>query len=452
MSPDSQLRRDAESIWRAGVAAVDSERLTTAAIQLTNTELVICGHEIPLSTLNRLVVVGAGKAGAGMAAGFEQAIGEQLVQDRLTGWINVPADCVRPLKSIHLHAARPAGVNEPTAEGVHGAQQILSLISPLDKNDVCVVLLSGGGSALLPAPVPEITLADKQQVTRMLMHAGATIDELNCVRKQLSQLKGGGLARATGAGLILTLIISDVIGDPLDVIASGPTVGDSKTAADALAILTEYATDKNTIPDAVLDYLQRKVRDQPAETPLPASVHNHVIGNNETALSAAARKAAELGYAVHSFGSENRGQARDVGRQLAESALTVRDTGQPVPAPACLLSGGEPVVQLAPSDTPRKGGRNQEVAAAVLARWWDADCSQMLILAGGTDGEDGPTDAAGGIADAEVLSAARAAGLHPDTFLANNNTYPLLEQTGGLLKTGPTHTNVMDLRVALIVD
>ncbi len=452
MSNAARLRRDAESIWRAGVAAVDSKRLVADVVRNTGAELVICGHPIPLAKLNRLVVVGAGKAGAGMAAGFEQAAGAELVRERLNGWVNVPADCVGSLQSIHLHAARPAGINEPTEEGARGAKQILELVAGLGEKDVCVVLLSGGGSALLPAPVAAITLADKQQVTRMLMHAGATIDELNCVRKQLSLVKGGGLARATQAGLVMTLIISDVIGDPLDVIASGPTVADSSTAADALAVLRKYAPNQGDVSLAVTAYLTRKAKESSQVKPIPSTVHHHVIGNNAIAVSAAAGRAAKLGYAVRSLGSANEGEAKIVGRELAEMCLAVRDEGSPLSAPACLLSGGEPVVHLAESDEPRTGGRNQEVAVAAIERLWDEGFSRMLLLSGGTDGEDGPTDAAGGIADADVLSAAQSAGLRPADFLAINNTYAFLAQTGGLLKTGPTHTNVMDLRVVLIGD
>jgi glycerate-2-kinase len=452
VSNAARLRRDAESIWRAGVAAVDSKRLVADVVRNTGSELVICRHSISLSGLNRLVVVGAGKAGAGMAAGFEQAAGAELVRDRIGGWVNVPADCVGSLQSINLHAARPAGVNEPTEAGAHGAKQILELVAGLGENDVCVVLLSGGGSALLPAPVSAITLGDKQQVTRTLMHAGATIDELNCVRKQLSLVKGGGLARATQAGLVITLIISDVIGDPLDVIASGPTVADSSTAADALAILRKYASGPQNVSPAVTEYLTHKAKESPQVEPIPSTVHHHVIGNNATAMVAASARAVELGYAVRSLGSENEGEARIVGRELAEMCLAVRDEASPPAVPACLLSGGEPVVHLADSNEPRRGGRNQEVAVAAIERLWDEGFSRMLLLSGGTDGEDGPTDAAGGIADADVLSAARSSGLRPAEFLAINNTYPFLTQTGGLFKTGPTHTNVMDLRVALIGD
>ena len=446
-----RLRRNAELIWQAGVQAVSSERLVRNVVDNTGSELVICGHRIPLETLNRIVVVGAGKAGAGMAAAFEQAVGPLLTEGQLSGWVNVPANCVRPLKKIHLHAARPAGVNEPTRAGVDGSRKILQLVSQLSRQDVCVVLLSGGGSALLPAPVPETTLDDKQQVTRFLMHAGATINELNCVRKQLSLVKGGGLARAAKAGLVVTLIISDVIGDPLDVIASGPTVADSSTASAALEILQRYTRNETDVPAGVTEYLARKAARPLNVEPIPSSVHNHVIGNNATAMIAAARQARELGYAVHSLGSDNAGEARVVGRELAEWCLSVRDEGRPLAAPACLLSGGEPIVHLVPSDRPQLGGRNQELAVSALERlWWEDGLSRIVLLSGGTDGEDGPTDAAGGIADADVLAAARSLGLVPAEFLAVNNCYPFLKQTGGLFKTGATHTNVMDLRVALV--
>jgi hydroxypyruvate reductase len=302
---------------------------------------------------------------------------------------------------------------------------------------------------LLPAPAEGISLEDKQAVTRVLMHSGATIDELNCVRKQLSRIKGGQLARATSAGYVISLIISDVIGDPLDVIASGPTVADPSSPADALKVLRKYATDAD-IPRSVIDYLDRSPDLSNAVHSGESAVSHHVIGNNSTALEAATRRAAELGYRVHSLGSENGGEAREVGQQLAARCLAIRDEGQPIAAPACVLSGGEPVVHLVATVLPRKGGRNQEVATAALEQLWDDGLREIVVLAGGTDGEDGPTDAAGGVVDADVLASARQQELCPADFLAVNNTYPFLESTGGLLVTGPTHTNVMDLRVALV--
>ncbi|MFM7072861.1 MAG: DUF4147 domain-containing protein, partial [Planctomycetota bacterium] len=233
-----RLREDARRIWDVAVAAVDAERLVRENVTVDGEWLIVADRRWRLSELGRIVVVGAGKAGAGMAAGLEEAVGERLAaRHQLTGWLNVPADCVRPLRHIVLHAARPAGVNEPTAAGVEGAERILRLVEKLGPNDLCLCLLSGGGSALLPAPLKSISLQDKQDVTRRLSAAGANIRELNTVRKQLSRIKGGGLARHCRAGALATLVISDVLGDPLDIIASGPTVPDPSTPAEALAIL-----------------------------------------------------------------------------------------------------------------------------------------------------------------------------------------------------------------------
>ncbi|MEX0718468.1 MAG: DUF4147 domain-containing protein [Planctomycetaceae bacterium] len=460
------LREDALAIWRAGVAAVDSERLVAQNVRVDGNQLTICGHPFDLATLGRIAVVGTGKAGAGMAAAFERAIGDGVLREKLTGWVNVPADCVRPLERIQLHAARPAGVNEPTEEGVAGAERILDIVSGLAKRDLCVVLLSGGGSALLPAPVPEITLADKQRVTRLLMRGGATIDELNCVRKHLSRIKGGGLARAISAGTTIVLVISDVIGDPLETIASGPTVPDTTTAREALDILRRFVPDDGasngdeTVPPAVIRHLEREAaaearaatRTLGASGSLPprSEVHHHIIGNNATALDAAADEARRRGYTVHSLGSHNAGEARRVGEELADLCVSIRATHAPLAPPACVLSGGEPVVHLAATDRPRKGGRNQEVAVAALHALEGDGLRDIAILSGGTDGEDGPTNAAGGVVDAETLRLAREKRLDAAAFLAINDTYPFLDATHGLIRTGPTHTNVMDLRVALV--
>ena len=390
-----------------------------------------------------------------MAAAFEESVAARGLAEKVSGWVNIPADCVRSLKHIHLHAARPAGVNEPTAEGVFGSTRILEIVSRLNSDDICVVLLSGGGSALLPAPAAGISLEDKQAVTRLLMQSGATINELNCVRKQISAIKGGKLALRSKAGLTVTLIISDVVGDPLDVIASGPTVSDTSSAADAIAVLKKYADPDEDVPATVWDFLRSSEQTQrtaEASCPFPRCVHNHVIGSNRIAMQACESAAREMGYAVHSLGSDQQGVARDQGVELVELCRRIRDRGHPVQPPVCVLSGGEPVVHLAKTDQPRKGGRNQELVLAALAHLWDDGMAKIAILSGGTDGEDGPTDAAGAFADAELLAAALRKGIRPDEFLAINNSYPFFQQIGGLLKTGPTQTNVMDLRVALISD
>jgi glycerate-2-kinase len=412
--------------------------------------LEVAGHPFPLNSAGRIVAIGAGKAGAGMAAGLEEALSGTPAAERLSGWINVPADCVRPSPHIHLHAARPAALNEPTEEGVAGSREILRLVRQLSEPDVCIVLLSGGGSALLPAPIGGITLADKQIVTRLLMSTGATINELNCVRKHLSEIKGGNLARAARGTRLISLMISDVIGDPLDVIASGPTVADRTTPTDALAVLAKFARDRSRIPESVWSALEAKSRG-PVEGPVPTSVQNVVIGNNQRALAAAGEKAGRLGYVIQSLGSTQQGIAREVGSELAELARNNRDAVSPAIArKTCILSGGEPLVPLVATDLPRKGGRNQELVLGAVAALWEDGMHDIAILSGGTDGEDGPTDAAGAVADADVIREAKKLGLTPEPFLAINNSYAFFERSGGLLKTGPTHTNVMDVQVIVV--
>ena len=456
------LREQARAIWEAGVVAVASDRLVRNVVSCDGHTLAVCGESFAVDSLERVIVLGTGKAGAGMASAIEAVLGEELIDSKVTGWVNVPADCVRPLRRIVLHGARPAGVNEPTESGVFGTQRILELAQSARPNDVVLVLISGGGSALSPAPIPGITLADKQAVTRFLMRSGASIQELNTVRKHLSLFKGGGLARAAAqARAVITLIISDVIGDPLDVIASGPTVEDTSTAADALAVLDRFGAQPPQVPEAIFMSLEsvrrpsgsgQRVRIEPLPNGRGTVLdsRNHIIGNNATALEAAASKARELGFTVQSLGSNNAGEAQAVGRELAELCRRIRDGQADVTSPVCVLSGGEPVVKLVPTDQSRKGGRNQEVALAALQHLWSDGLDRIAILSGGTDGEDGPTNAAGAVVDESLRQAALSQGLDLAAFLAINNSYSFFEQTGGLLLTGPTHTNVMDLRVAVV--
>ena len=447
MKDPMALRQDAISIWQSGVDAVRSDQLVRNVFQRDGDRLTVCGRSFRLSELNRIVVVGAGKAGAGMASAVEQVLGSDTLGEKVSGWVNVPSDCVRELRKIHLHAARPAGVNEPTAAGVEGAERILRMVGELGQYDLCLVLISGGGSALLPAPTPPLTLDDKQAVTRFLMHAGAPIDQLNRVRKRLSRIKGGGLAHACGAAPTVALVISDIVGDPLDLIASGPTVSDSTTNADALDVLRCFHAAPPDVPQRVLDYLDALPGATDSE-PFPSNVTSHVIGNNQTAVAASGRAAQKLGYEVVLLGSDNQGEANEAGRELAARCREIRDHGRR--PPVCLISGGEPVVHLAPTDQPRRGGRNQQLVLSGLQELWDAGMDQIVLLSGGTDGEDGPTNAAGAWADSPLLQAARLRDLKPAPYLAINDSYGYFEQLDGLLKTGPTHTNVMDLRVALV--
>jgi glycerate 2-kinase len=445
-----QLRDDALAIWRAAVAAVRSDRLVRDNVRIDGQVLHIADHEFPLADIDRIVVVGAGKAGAGMALGLEEALGPRLLfEKRVSGWVNVPADCVRELACITLHAARPAGQNEPTEDGVAGTQRILDLIGSLGPRDLCIALVSGGGSALLPAPVAGITLADKQAVTRFLSSAGANIAQLNTVRKQLSRVKGGGLARACTAGTLVTLVISDVLGDPLDVIASGPTMVNSATPADALAVLRQFDPTRNGVPASVYDLLEASERESTQPPPPRCQVIHEVIGNLAVAVDAAGMEAERRGYS-HAMlvARELEGPAESIGRHLAELAVLMRREA----GPDCLITGGEPTVQLAPAEQRGKGGRNQQLVLAALEHWQSRGeaGAGIALLSGGTDGEDGPTDAAGAMIDADTPVIVSALGLDPADYLHRNDAYRFFAACGGLIKTGPTHTNVCDVRVVVV--
>lgn len=457
------LRADALAIWRAGLEAVCSERLVRDQLRVDGKKLIVGDLRLPLNEVRRIVVVGAGKAGGGMAAGVEAALGDRLLDEKhVSGWINVPEDCVRPLRKITLHGARPAGVNEPAEAGVRGAEEILRRVASLHRDDLCLCLISGGGSALLPAPVEGVTLADKQAVTQHLSAAGANIQELNTVRKRLSRIKGGGLARACRAGRLVSLIISDVLGDPLDIIASGPTIDDPSPPEAALEVLERFQARGAGVPPRVFDYLQRTGKaDRPRAA--VASVDHFVIGNLAVAVDAAGMEAERRGYshAMH-CATQPEGEAESVGRHMAQMALRMRTEG----GPDCLITGGEPTVRLADKSIRGLGGRNQQLVLAAF-EWlmnsannlstaemrWDAQRDPLegiALLSGGTDGEDGPTDAAGAILDAEIARAAQARGLDPADFLRLNDAYHFFQPIGGLLQTGPTHTNVGDVRVAVV--
>jgi len=446
--PASQLRADAERIWRAGVSAVSPDRLIRSQVQVDGDQLVVDDEVFDLRGVKRIAIVGAGKAAGAMAVALEHALGPQLrAEKNVAGWVNVPADCILPTQRVVLHAGRPRGVNEPRPEGVEGTGRILEIVSSLGPDDLCICLLTGGGSALLPAPVAGISLDDKIQLTRLLSAAGANIEQLNMVRSQLSLVKGGGLARACRAGRLVTLVISDVLGDPLHAIASGPTVvNSSTTVGDALAVLDELRLIDEPAVATIVRYLRQRASESPNEPPPCAHVSHFILGNNATAVDAAGVEAERLGYS-HAMISATRpeGSAEDVGQHLAAVALRMRRES----GPDCLISGGEPTVKLVAEARRGKGGRNQQLALAALAAL--GDCEGITLLAAGTDGEDGPTDAAGAFVTEEIVRTARSQRLDPRDYLDRNDAYHFFQQTGGLFITGPTQTNVCDLRI-LVVD
>ena len=444
------LRQDAIEIWTAGVRAADSAAAVRRQIACDAEALTIAGCRIPLSELGRLEVVGAGKAGAGMAAGFEQALHGTPVFERLSGWVNVPDNCNRPLQRIHLHAARPAGRNEPTPAVLQGTQEILDRVGALGPRDVCVMLLSGGGSALLCRPVPEITLEDKLLVTRLLSGCGAPIQELNLVRTQLSQVKGGRLAAACRSGLLVTLVISDVIGDPPEIIGSGPTWPVSARRQAALQVLESRGL-LDRIPLRVKEFLQGSPE---ASVQITSQQVYRMVASNTESLAAAADRARELGYITVPPLQNLQGEASVEGARFMKSLMEAgRDAGVADAAAKgiCLLAGGETTVNVASAGSDvGQGGRNQEfVLAAAVAMPDPTAWSGMVLLSGGTDGEDGPTGAAGAVCDAEILREITGQGLQATEFLRRHDAWTLFHKVQGLVVTGPTDTNVMDLAVGL---
>jgi hydroxypyruvate reductase/glycerate 2-kinase len=440
MQTSASGRDHARRIFEAGLAAVDPVPLVADAVA-GQPEIVAA-----LGRAKRVVVVGGGKAGAGMAAGLELGLADRL--GIIKGVVNVPDALMRPTRRIRLNASRPTGCNEPTPAAAAGADEMLRLAGGAGPGDVVIALLSGGGSALLPAPAAGVSLDDKIALTRLLAACGADIHETNCVRKHVSRIKGGRLAAASPAPLF-ALIISDVPGDPLDVIASGPTVPDPTTFADTWAVMERYRlTDQ--LPAGVANYLDRGRRGQEPESPkrMTGNVHNHLLAGGATALRAAEAEATRLGYRVVNLGDQIAGDAQSAARFVAGLVRSVRRVGLPSPAPCCLLLGGEVTVAL-PADA-GCGGRNQHFTLALVCALVRSGLGRVTVLSAGTDGEDGPTDAAGAFADAELVAAATVAGLEPQQFLARHDAYHFFHPLGGLLKTDLTGTNVADLRVVLI--
>lgn len=445
------LHQDMLSIWRAGVASVDSERLLSEYVQVDENTIRIGDHVVAANRVRKIFVVGAGKAGAGMTAGLEARFSPQLAQRfQLCGQVHVPEDCVASRRYVELVGTRPAGVNAPTEVGVEATRRMLAQVRSLQSNDLCLCLLSGGGSALLTAPVEQVGLKEKRELTEYLSSRGANIQQLNTVRKHLSEVKGGGLARACQAGQLFTLVISDVLGDPLDVIASGPTIPDTTHPQDALQVLVQFRAE--SVAPRAFNYLKQISERGTQEQPPRCHVHHLVIGNNAVAVDGAGLEAERRGYsALMKSATELEGPCEPAGRMLAQLAQRLVQDPR---GPDCLILGGEPTVELAAAEIRGRGGRNQQLVLAALDECRNqgigADQLRWHLLSAGTDGEDGPTDAAGAWLDPQVLAAQQATRLDPRDYLRRNDAYSFFEQTHGLFRTGPTHTNVCDLRVLVL--
>ncbi len=437
-----ELKHAARRIFDAAVRAVDPGEAIGRHLIRKGTGLHIGQEILDLAKIGKVVVVGCGKAAAPMAAAVEEILGDRVTR----GLVVTKYGHVQSTTRIHIHEA---GHPVPDDAGMAGAQAILDHVQGLTPGDLVLVLISGGGSALTPAPVKGISLEEKQALTKALLACGADIREINTLRKHVSRFKGGQLARAAQPAQVRTLILSDIVGDPLDAIASGPTAPDPTTYADALAILHKYRV-RGQIPGTIPAHLEAGARGEIPETPKPgeplfARVRNLIVGSNFQALEAARAEARAIGFTPMILSSFIEGETREIARMHAALAREVRSSGNPVRPPACLISGGETTVTLRGSG---KGGRNQEF---VLAAALDiAGSPGTVILSAGTDGTDGPTDAAGAIADGDTCSRAIRMGLNPGAAFDTNDAYPFFEKLGDLIITGPTKTNVMDVRLVLV--
>ena len=342
-----------------------------------------------------------------------------------------------------------AGHPVPDSRGVNGAQKILDLLERTGERDLVFSVISGGGSALLPGPAGSISLEDKQTLTQQLLECGASIDEINTVRKHVSRCKGGQMARAAYPATIVNLMLSDVVGDDPGIIASGPFTADASTYADALNILDRYGV--NGVPQAIREHLEGGLNKRLTETPKPGDpvfdrVFNLVVASNILACEAAVQMARRLGYNTLLLSSMIEGETKDVAKVHVGIAKEIIQSGQPMEAPACLISGGETTVTIRGKG---KGGRNQEFGLAAAIAIQDFD-RPVVFLSGGTDGNDGPTDAAGSLVDNGTVARGEKKGLSAVRYLDNNDSYNYLDLTGDLLITGPTRTNVMDVRMVLV--
>jgi len=437
-----RMRQHAVSIFQSGLQAVAPGDAIRAYLRREDDRLLVNGRCYDLCQFETILVLGVGKAGASMAKTVEQVLGDRLS----SGIVIVKYDHLEELQRITL---REAGHPVPDENGMNAAREILEAAERADEKTLVIFLVSGGGSALMPLPVDGVSLIDKQDTTRALLASGATIHEMNTIRKHLSAIKGGQLAQAIFPATLISLVLSDVIGDDLDTIASGPCVADPGTFKDCLEIVDRYGIDRK-LPVSVKSYLHAGVRGEVPETPKQGDhvfekTFNVIIGSNINALLRASEMAESLGYNTLILSSEIEGETVDVAGVHMALAREILKSGHPLPTPACLLSGGETTVTIKGAGL---GGRNQEFALAAARHMGSS--GQIVLLSAGTDGTDGPTDAAGAFADSSTSQRAEFSGLSLQASLDVNDSYHFFEHLGDLYKTGPTNTNVMDLKVILV--
>ncbi len=437
------LRKDAEEIFKHVLNTLDSESLVKKKVSINGSTLLVDQREYDLENYEHVYVFGGGKACAPMAKTIEEILGTRLDD----GIVVVKYGHGLPLKKIKVvEASHPI----PDTNGLEGTSEILRLLSRTSEKDLVICLISGGGSSLLVQPHKKITLEDIRVTSNSLLACGATIDEINAVRKHLSIVKGGHLARASYPSTLITLILSDVIGDQLDTIASGPTVPDESTFDNACKVIEKYSLE-NRIPESICDVLNKGQSGEAEENPkhgdkVFANTQNVIIGSNKIALEAAKERAVDLGYNSIILSSMVQGESKEAAIFFSSIAKEVSRTGTPVSKPACIIAGGETTVTLKGDG---KGGRNQEFAlsAAIDIEGYEG----VVILSAGTDGTDGPTDATGAIVDSNTCKDAKERFcIKPEEFLIKNDSYNFFNKTGEHIVTGPTLTNVMDIMISLI--
>jgi len=441
------LRSEAETIFRSAVAAVDPHAAVRRFVRVKGNSLSVGPEAEPVRTFDldqfeRIFLVGGGKAASPMARAMEELLGTRITR----GIINVKYGFGSKLSVTETVEARHP---LPDEKGIQGTAKILTLLQSAGERDLVFSMISGGGSALLVHPGEGISLQDMQELTRTLLECGAGIDEINTLRKHISAVKGGQMARAAMPATTINLMLSDVVGDRMDIIASGPFVPDHSTFREAWEILEKY--NLRDVPRSIRARLKEGMEGRIPETPKAddpafARVHNLIVGSNMLALQAAEKKAVSLGYNSLILSSMIEGETREVARVHTGIAKEVLKTGKPVRPPACIISGGETTVTIRGKGL---GGRNQEFCLAAALELKGLP-DRAVILSGGTDGDDGPTEAAGAIVDSHTVARGEQAGMAASDFLQDNDAYHFFEKTGDLLVTGPTGTNVMDVRLILI--
>jgi len=443
----TELRSMARTIFSRAVAAVNPFERLQEILRIEEDCLFVrlnndSENVFKLNSYNRIFLIGTGKASASMAHAIEEIFGDWITK----GVITTKYGHLLPLKRTEV---MECGHPIPDENGLKGAKKILNMVKESGPEDLVIFVLSGGGSALLPLPADGITLQEKQEVTQLLLDCGADIKEINTIRKHISQIKGGWLAKWAYPSTVIGFLLSDVVGDQLDAIGSGPTVPDRSTFEEAWEILRKYDLLKE-ISHTVNQYLLSGKKGNSEETPKPGDaafrkVYNHLIGSNILALRAAEKEASSLGFHTLILSSSIVGETREAARFHSAIVKEVISSGNPVPRPACIISGGETTVTIKGNGL---GGRNQEFALAGALEI--SELEKVVLLSGGTDGTDGPTDASGAVVDHTTLHRAQSMGLDPKAHLENNNAYPFFKSLEDLLITGPTHTNVMDVRIILI--